>query len=108
MSISAIIFSLLIINFIMVLIHESGFIQNVDEWISSRWKFYHLPYPIRCLLCGTWWLSLLFIIITPGAFTLLNIMLCLVNAHLTEITQGLWRTIKKLIMDLIGWINNYI
>lgn len=92
----------------MVLIHESGFIQNVDEWISTKWKFYHLPYPVRCLLCGTWWLSLLFIIITPGAFTLLNILLCLVNAHLTEITQGLWRTIKKLIMDLIGWINNYI
>lgn len=108
MSISAIIFSLLIINFIMVLIHESGFIENVDEWISTRWKFYHLPYPVRCLLCGTWWLSLLFIIITPGAFTLLNILLCLLNAHLTEITQGLWRTIKKLIMDVIGWINNYI
>lgn len=108
MSISAIIFSLLIINFIMVLIHESGFIENVDEWISTRWKFYHLPYPVRCLLCGTFWLSLLFIIITPGAFTLLNILLCLLNAHLTEITQGVWRTIKKLIMDVIGWINNYI
>lgn len=108
MSISAIIFSLLIINIIMVLVHESGFIEHLDSWVSSKWKFYHLPYPVRCLLCGTWWLSLLFIIITPGAFTLLNILLCLLNAHLTEITQGLWRTIKTAIMDLIGWINNYI
>lgn len=108
MSISAIIFSLLIINLIMVLIHESGFIEKMDEMISTRWKFYHLPYPVRCLVCGTFWISLLYIIITPGAFTLLNILLCLLNAHLTEITQGLWRTIKKLIMDVIGWINNYI
>lgn len=108
MSISAIIFSLLIINFIMVLIHESGFIEKIDEMISRKWRFHHLPYPVRCLLCGTFWLSLLYIIITPGAFTLLNILLCLLNAHLTEITQGIWRTIKTAIMDILAWINNYL
>jgi hypothetical protein len=48
---------------------------------------------------------LLYIILTPGAFTILNICLCMVNAHLTEITQGLWRTIKTAIMDVLGWIN---
>ena len=92
----------------MVLIHESGFIEKMDEIISSKWKFYHLPYPVRCLLCGTFWLSLLYIILTPGAFTILNILLCLLNAHLTEITQGLWRTIKTAVMDFLGWINRYL
>lgn len=99
------IYSLLIINMIMVLVHESGFIEKMDDMISTKWKFHHLPYPIRCLLCGTWWLSLLYIIITPGAFTLFNIMLCLLNAHLTEITQGIWRTIRTAVLDVIAWIN---
>lgn len=104
----SILVNLLIINIIMVLIHESGFITNIDEMINKKWKFHHLPYPVRCLLCGTWWISLLYIILTPGAFTLLNILLCLLNAHLTEITQGIWRTIKTLIMDVLGWINRYL
>ena len=103
-----ILLNLLIINIIMVLIHESGFIEKMDEMISTRWKFYHLPYPVKCLLCGTWWISLLYIIITPGAFTLFNIMLCLLNAHLTEITQGIWRVGKEAIMKVLGWFNRIL
>ena len=105
---SAIIYSLLTINLIMVLIHESGFIEKMDEIISTRWKFYHLPYPVRCLLCGTWWLSLLFIIITPGAFTLFNVLLCLVNAHLTTITQGIWRTLMLMMEKILWWFNKIL
>lgn len=100
--------ALLIINLIVVLIHESGFIENIDTWVSTKWKFHHLPKIMVCALCQTNWLSLLYIIITPGAFTLLNILLCLLNAHLTEITQGIWRTFKTGMMDLIGWINRYL
>ena len=101
-----ILIDLLIINAIMVLIHESGFIEHLDSWVESKWRFHHLPFPVRCLLCGTFWLSMLYIIITPGAFTLLNVCLCLVNAHLTEITQGIWRTLRTGVMDLIGWISD--
>lgn len=91
-----------------MLIHESGFIEKLDSWVNNKWRFYHLPFPVRCQLCTTWWLSLLYIIITPGAFTLLNIALCLVNAHLGEVTLGIWRTIKTAIMDLLGWINKHL
>ena len=101
------ILDLLLINIIMVLIHESGFITTIDSWVNKKWRFYHLPYPIRCMLCGTWWISLGYIIIT-GQLSLLGIMLCLLNAHLTEITQGIWRTIKTAVMDLLGWINKYL
>lgn len=102
-----VIFSLLLINLIMTLIHESGFILYVDEWINNKWKFYHLPYPIRCLLCGTWWLSLLFIIIT-GQLTLLNIALCLLNAHLTKITQPLFRFVENLLLKVIELLNRLV
>lgn len=102
------IITLLLINIFVVLAHESGFFEYMDDWVSKKWKFHHLPKIVMCALCQTWWLSLLYIILTPGAFTILNICLCMLNAHLTEITQGLWRTIKTMIMDVLGWINRYL
>ena len=98
------IFSLLLINAIMTLIHESGFISYVDDWINKKYPFHHLPYPILCLLCGTWWLSLLYIIIA-GPFNLLTIMFCLLNAHLTKITQPLYRLIENLLLKGIELLN---
>lgn len=98
------IFSLLLINAIMTLIHESGFIVYVDDWINKKYPFHHLPYPILCLLCGTWWLSLLYIIIT-GQLSLLTIALCLLNAHLTKITQPLYRLIENLLLKGIELLN---
>lgn len=99
------ILTLLLINIFVVLAHESGFFEYMDDWVSTKWKFHHLPKIVMCALCQVWWVSLLYIILTPGAFTILNICLCMINAHLTEITQGLWRTIKTAIMDALGWIN---
>ena len=95
---------LLIINGIMTLIHESGFISYVDDWISKRWKFYHLPYPIRCLLCGTFWLSLLFVVIT-GQIHLWTILACLINAHMTKVTQPLYRMIENILLKAIMLLN---
>ena len=99
--------NLLLINAIMTLIHESGFIENVDEWVSNKWKFYHLSYPIRCLLCGTFWLSLLYIIIA-GPFNLVTIALCLLNAHLTKITQPVFKLIENIALLVIGKINEWL
>lgn len=97
------ILDLLLINIIMVLIHESGFIDKLDEAVSKKWRFHHLPYPVRCMLCGTWWLSLLYILIVPG-FSLMGVALALLNAHLTEVTQGFWRIIKQASMKALGWM----
>jgi len=91
----------------MVLIHESGFIQNVDDWINEKVPLHHLPYPILCCLCGTWWLSLLYIIIA-GEFSLLTIALCLLNAHLTKITQPLYKLVENLLYKLIEMANKVL
>ena len=101
------ILNLLIINLIMVLVHESGFIENADDWFYDRFKPYHMPYPILCLLCGTWWLSLLYVILA-GHFTLPAVLLCLLNAHLTEITRPLFRTGMNILLKGIGWINSWL
>lgn len=99
--------NLMIINLIMTLIHESGFIENVDDWISNKYKFHHLPYPVRCLLCGTFWLSLLYIIIV-GPFNLYTIALCLVNAHLTRVVQPLYRFVENLLLKIIELLNKWL
>ena len=99
--------NLLLINLIMTLIHESGFVENIDDWISNKYKFYHLPYPIRCLLCGSFWVSLLYIVIA-GPFNLLTIALCLLNAHLTQITQPLFRLIMNALLKVIELLNKWL
>ena len=99
--------NLLLINLIMTLIHESGFIENIDDWISNKYKFYHLPYPIKCLLCGTFWVSLLYIIIA-GPFNLLTIALCLLNAHATKIVQPLFRFVENLLLKAIELLNKWL
>lgn len=99
--------NLILINVIMTLIHESGFIENIDEWISDKYKFHHLPYPVRCLLCGTFWLSLLYIIIA-GPFNLLTIALCLVNAHMTKVVQPLYRLVENVLLKVIETLNRWL
>lgn len=99
--------NLLLINAIMTLIHESGFIENVDDWISDKYKFHHLPYPVRCLLCSTNWISIFYVIIT-GQLSLLTLMLCLLNAHLTQITQPLFRFIMNALLKVVELLNRLV
>lgn len=99
--------NLILINIIMVLIHESGFIAYVDDWISDKYKFYHLPYPVRCLLCGTWWISLFYVIIT-GQLSLLTVALCLINAHLTSVVRPLYRLVENLLLKVIELLNKWL
>lgn len=104
---STLIFNLILINLILVLIHESGFIDYMDNWINTKYKFHHLPYPVRCLLCSTWWISLFYIIIS-GHFTLGMIALCLLNAHMTKITQPLYRLVENLLFKIIELLNKWL
>lgn len=99
--------NLLLINLIMTLIHESGFIENVDDWINSKYKFYHLPYPIRCLLCTVTWISIFYVIIT-GQFSLVTLALCLINAHATKIVQPLFRFVENLLLKAIELLNKWL
>lgn len=101
------ILNLLYINLIVVLVYLSGFWDNLDEWISKNYKFHHLPHLLTCSLCQCWWLSLLYIIIT-GNLSLLNIALCLINAHLTEVTIPLITTVKDFLLKIIAIMNTFL
>lgn len=94
------ILNLICINLIVALVFLSGFWDVMDSELNKRVRFAHLPHILSCGLCQCWWLSLLYVIIA-GKLTLLNVMLCLVNAHLTEITTPLITMIKNWMLKII-------
>lgn len=103
----SLIFNLLMINVIVALVYESGFWDNLDEYINNKFKFYHIPHILTCGLCQTWWLSLLYIIMT-GNLNLMMIAICLFNAHLNKVVIALYKLIENLLLKLIGLLNNLI
>lgn len=97
------ILNLICINLIVALVFLSGFWDVMDSELNKRVRFAHLPHILSCGLCQCWWLSLLYVIIA-GKLTLLNVMLCLVNAHLIELTIPLFSTIKEWGLKIISLI----
>lgn len=102
-----IILDLVMINLFVVLVHEAGFFETIDEMISEKYKFHHLPYIFMCSLCQVWWLSLLYIVIT-GRIQLWTILACLISAELTKITTPLARLIENLMMKVIELLNKWL
>ena len=86
------ILDLLLINLIMVMIFNSGFVDEVDNAISRRFKFHHLPKPF----------------IFTGNFNLLGITLALASATLTSVTTPLLRTIENYILKIIELMNRIL
>lgn len=101
------ILNLLLINLFVCLVHEAGFFETIDTMISERYKFHHLPYIFMCGLCQTFWLSLLYVIIT-GQLSILSVTLCLINAHMTKIITPLYRFIENLVLKVIELLNGWL
>lgn len=99
--------NLLIISIIIALGYNSGFFDNVDEWINKKWKFFHLPYVIKCPFCATHWFCLLYIIII-GEFTFFNWLYILLLCNLGELIPPILATIKNGLLKIIELINRLI
>ena len=97
------ILDLLLINLSITMIFLSGFVDSVDEAISKRWKFHHLPKPFSCNLCSVFWASVIYVLITHQ-LSLFSITLCLASALLTDVTVPLITLVKNWLMKIISWI----
>ena len=81
--------NLLLIAFITVFIIDySGFIDEMDKILTKVLKSktpLHIPKPLSCSLCSTFWLGLIYLICV-NQFTLLNIAgVIVVSAFTPEI-----------------------
>lgn len=99
--------NLLFINLFVVLVHEAGFFEHLDDWVNSKFKFRHLPYIFLCALCQVNWLTFLYLIIT-GNVTLFTIMLCPLNGLLTRVTQPLYRLFENILLKVIYLLNKWL
>lgn len=98
---------LLMISLFVTLVWNTDFFPTVDKWVSKKVRFHHLPKPFLCSLCGCWWLSLLYIVIT-GNITIPAILLCIINAYLTNIWIAVWGMTENIVFKIIEIINRLI
>lgn len=97
------ILNLLLINLIVVMVFNSGFINDIDAAINRKWKFYHLGKPFSCALCVVFWASVIWLLCT-GNFSLLTLAMALFSATLTSVTTPLLKLIENWLLKIIEWI----
>ena len=103
------ILDLLLIQFIIVgIIDVSGFVQELEGFLS---KWLHIrariPKPFSCSLCTTWWTGLIYLIIT-GNLTLPLVAFTLFISLLTTVTKDIIYLIQDLLIKIIDIISKMI
>lgn len=98
---------LIVLSLIVALVFESGFWDSLDDYINKRFKFHHLPHLLMCQLCQTWWLTLLYILVT-GNLSLFNISVCLLIAYMGDVWRPILNLIKGYLLKLIEWLGSII
>ena len=103
--------NLLLMAFIIVFaIDYSGFIEEMDKILTKVFKSkvpLHIPKPLSCSLCLTFWLGLIYLICV-NQFTLLNIAgVIVVSAFTPEILAFIY-LMKDLFNNIIDAICNFL
>lgn len=73
--------------------------SEIHRLLLGKRKDVHLPYLLTCSLCQTFWLSLIYIIIT-GHFTLIYLTLCVAVAGLNQIAFQFLNLIENLLINI--------
>lgn len=97
------IIELLLISAVVMMIFESGWWDNMDEFVNRKFKFHHLPKIFVCQFCQTFWLSLLWLLFTYE-ISVLSVFLALLNANVGEILLPLFKLLKGAINKVIEWM----
>ena len=103
------ILDLLLIQFIIVgIIDVSGFVQELEgflsKWLHIRAK---IPKPFSCSLCTTWWTGLIYLIVT-GNLTLPLVAFTLFISLLTTVTKDIIYLIQDIITKVIQTLSDLL
>ena len=94
---------LLLISAVVMMIFESGWWDNMDEFVNRKFKFHHLPKIFVCQFCQTFWLTLLWLFFTYE-ISVLSVFLALLNANVGEILLPLFKLLKGALNKVIEWM----
>lgn len=101
---------LLIINLVSIFVIDlSGFIDEFKRMLSKMLTHNNIVKsdfrikPFDCSFCMTFWLCLLFTIVT-GQFTFVSLLLIITVTYFTDVTRQLLLLIKDLIIKLINTV----
>ena len=104
-----IIINLILIQIIVVFIIDlSGIVDTVKKFIWRKWikvgDYHNLSLkPFSCSLCSTWWLCLIYLLITSN-FNLLTIAITAILAFLAGTMGDFLIWIKDLLTHIINWL----
>lgn len=85
----------------------SGFIDNLEDYGKRVWgRFFRIPKPFSCELCSTFWLCILYLILT-GHFTLIWIAVACVAAASTKVIVPLIGLAVDFMNKMINTIYDY-
>lgn len=100
---------LLLIAFIAVIVIDySGFIDSMDDIIGKATgiKFFHIPKPLSCSFCSTFWAGIIYLLIV-GHFNLLTIAYTLFLACLTPLINSSLHLFIDFLESVITGIYEY-
>lgn len=85
--------------------YHTGFVDDIEDMIKRRVRFFRIPKPFSCPLCMTWWTNLIYVLVCGP--TLLNVLLALIFALTTEIIPSAWELLKSFYYRVVEDISNY-
>lgn len=99
--------TLLLINLIIVMIFNSGFVDSMDAIVNKKFPLHHIGPPLGCALCMTFWTGLGWLLVT-GNLSIPTLALALANATLTSVTGPLLKTLENYLLKIIELMNRIL
>lgn len=95
------ILQLLIITIIVSVIFLTGFPFEIDDIISKKWRFHHLPAkPFLCVVCSSWWCMFFYLLFTHQ-LSLISVLIALLLAYAAPTISNVIVLIKRCIDRII-------
>lgn len=98
---------MLLVALFVALVFETGWWDNLDRMINERFRFHHLPHLLLCDLCQTWWLCLLYLIVSHN-LSLVNVCLALAFSHLPQLIRPLFNLVKGYLLKAIEAMGKWL